>query len=99
MSMLSTRAVLLFCAAAFCVVPVDSAQFYNDWAAAHFSDLPSQSGPFADADQDGQTNLVEFAFGTDPRLAGDFQGLVIPRFASANGTLGVEVLERQGHQP
>src|SRR5207249_8370986 len=68
MFILFTRIALLFCTTGFCVY---GAQFYNDWAAAHFNDLPGQSGPLADPDQDGQTNIVEFAFGTDPRLAGD----------------------------
>src|SRR5205814_2488105 len=44
------------------------------------------------------TNLVEFAYGTDPRVPGDFQGLVTPRFAGTNGILGVEVWQHQGHQ-
>ncbi len=43
----------------------------GDWNQEHFT--PEElldadlSGPFADADSDGAVNLVEFAFGTDPR--------------------------------
>ena len=40
---------------------------YNDWAAANFADIPAQSGVLADPDGDGEANLIEFAFGTDPR--------------------------------
>src|SRR5438309_3632136 len=98
MFLLFTRVGLFFCVLVV-VLQADGASFYNDWAAPRFSDIPSQSGPFADPDQDGQTNLVEFAFGTDPRVAGDFHDLIVPRFASANGALAVEVLERQGRQP
>jgi Protein of unknown function (DUF1565) len=81
---------------------VAGAQYYNDWAALHFSDIPAQSGATNDPDGDGQPNLVEFAFGTDPRVADGQTGSVNPVFGSAGGTNGtfiVELLEREGHQP
>jgi hypothetical protein len=91
--------VLVFLSSVF---PAVGAQFYNDWAASHFSDIPGQSSPTNDPDGDGQVNLVEFAFGTDPRAPGGIAGAVTPQFGSANGTNGiftVQILEREGHQP
>jgi hypothetical protein len=79
--------------------PSSAAEFYTNWAAAHLSDMPVQSSPLADPDHDGEANLVEFAFGTDPQVAGDFHGLIIPRWGTTNGVFGVEVLERACHQP
>ena len=79
-----------------------AAQFYNDWATNHFSDLPAQSGWTNDPDGDGEINLIEFAFGTDPRVGDGMGGAVLPRFGSVSGTNGtftVEILERAGHQP
>ena len=78
------------------------AQFYNDWAAANFSDIPAQSSLTNDPDGDGELNLIEFAFGTDPRAASGIAGAINPVFGLANGTNGifsVEILERAGHQP
>ena len=84
------------------IFAANGAQFYNDWAATNFSDVPSQSSITNDPDGDGEMNLTEFAFGTDPRAAGGITGAVNPVFGSANGTNGifsVEILERAGHQP
>lgn len=39
---------------------LSGSQFYTNWAAARFSDIPEQSGPLADPDLDGERNLVEF---------------------------------------
>jgi hypothetical protein len=36
------------------------------WQVRHFGENGSQASPAADADGDGQANLLEFAFGTDP---------------------------------
>ena len=92
-----------FCAAMLVMVnSVLGAQFYNDWATNHFSDLPAQSGWSNNPDGDGEINLVEFAFGTDPRAAGGITGAITPQFGSktgTNGTFTVEILERAGHQP
>jgi hypothetical protein len=82
--------------------PLNGAQFYTNWAAAHFSDIPAQSGPLLDADSDGEANLVEFAFGTDPRAGGGIAGAVQPLSGGTSGTnavFQVEILEREGHQP
>ncbi len=79
-----------------------SAEFYNQWAASRFADLPSQSGPYYDPDGDGESNVVEFAFGTDPRAGGGTTGALNPLFGATDGTNGVfavEMLERGGHQP
>jgi Pel9A-like, right handed beta helix region len=95
------RASLLF-AAVLLTCSARGAQFYNDWAAAHFSDIPSQSGTTNDPDGDGEPNIVEFAFGTDPRSGGGITDAVTPVFGSCSGTNGlftVEILEREGHQP
>jgi len=78
------------------------AQFYNDWAAAHFSDIPAQSGTTNDPDGDGESNLTEFAFGTDPRVADGIAGAMTPisgALPETNGVFRVEILEREGHQP
>src|SRR5262245_56215643 len=94
-----TSALIVFLLSLF---PALSAQFYNDWAAVHFNDIPAQSGATNDPDGDGEMNVVEFALGTDPRVAGNSEGAVTPRFGSTSGTNGtftVELLEREGHQP
>ena len=57
---------LILCWFACAPARLNAAQFYNDWAATHLANSPGQTGPLADPDQDGETNLVEFAFGTDP---------------------------------
>jgi hypothetical protein len=81
---------------------VAGAQFYTDWSASQFSDLPAQSGPTNDPDGDGELNLVEFAFGTNPRSPGGSSGAVTPiisQAAATNNAFTLEVLEREGHQP
>jgi hypothetical protein len=81
---------------------LEGAQFYTNWADAHLSDIPAQSGPLSDPDQDSEANVVEFAFGTDPRVAGGITGAVQPVFGgtdASNATFAVEILEREGHQP
>jgi hypothetical protein len=95
---LNSLALALFLSGAIHAI---GAQFYNDWAATNFSDIPAQSGLTNDPDNDGEMNLVEFAFGTDPRAGGGITGAINPIFGSANGTNGifsVEVFEREGHQ-
>src|SRR5262245_23338022 len=94
------RVALTFVAFFLCLFSTLSAQFYNDWAAAHFSDIPLQSGATNDPDGDGEVNVVEFAFGTDPRASDGLADAVTPRFGSASGSNGVftvELLEREGH--
>jgi Pel9A-like, right handed beta helix region len=84
------------------IFPATGAQFYNDWAAGHFADLPAQSGLTNDPDGDGEPNLVEFAFGADPRAAGGVAGAVAPQpgaIRGSNSLFSVEILEREGHQP
>src|SRR5712671_3359419 len=86
----------------FSPFPTIAGQFYNDWAAARFADIPAQGGLTNDPDGDGEINLVEFAFGTVPRAAGGITGAIHPLFGSADGTNGifsVEIFEREGHQP
>jgi hypothetical protein len=93
--------VLVFLAAAG-NFPAAGAQFYNDWAAQHFADIPAQSGTTNDPDGDGINNLFEYVFGTDPRAAGGIAGAVNPIFGSTSGTNGiysVEIFEREGRQP
>ncbi len=78
------------------------AEFYTNWVATHLSDIPAESGPLFDPDHDGEANLVEFAFGTDPRAGGGISGAVNPISGGMGGTnapFSVEVLEREGHQP
>lgn len=82
--------------------PSNAAQYYTNWAAAHFSSDPAQGDPLADPDGDGETNVVEFAFGTDPLAPGGIAGAVQPLSGGVSGTnavFQVEILEREGHQP
>ena len=82
--------------------PLNGAQFYTNWAAVHFSANPAQGDPLADPDLDGEVNLVEFAFGTDPLAGGGITGAMQPVFGGTSGTnavFQVEILEREGHQP
>src|ERR1017187_2862466 len=82
--------------------PLNGAQFYTNWAAAQFAGNPAQGDPLADPDSDGEANVVEFAFGTDPLASGGIAGAVQPLSGGASGTnavFQVEILEREGHQP
>ncbi len=82
--------------------PLNGAQFYTNWAAVYFSGNPALGDPLADSDSDGEANLVEFAFGTDPLAGGGIAGVVQPLSGGASGTnaaFQVEILEQQGHQP
>ncbi|MBB5039616.1 hypothetical protein [Prosthecobacter dejongeii] len=51
---------------------VEPAESFSDWQSRHFTlaelGQTAVSGPQADDDQDGISNLVEFAFGYDPRV-------------------------------
>lgn len=97
-----SAAGLVLGALALMQFPLDGSQYYTNWATAHFSDLPALSGPLSDPDQDGELNVVEFAFGTDPRAAGGIAGAVQPIAGGTGGTnaaFAVEILEREGHQP
>lgn len=80
----------------------DGSEFYSSWAAARFSDLPAQSAPLLDPDMDGEANLVEFAFGTDPRAADGLAGALTPSQVTVyetNSVMSVDVLEREGRRP
>jgi hypothetical protein len=97
-------AVFGFAIAALTLMPFPSlgAQYYTNWAAAHFSANPAQGDPLADPDGDGEPNVVEFAFGTDPLAPGGIAGAVQPLNGGVSGTnavFQVEILEREGHQP
>ena len=48
---------------------LDRAVTYQDWVAVHFpaADL-EMAGPNADPDSDGDSNLAEYALGSDPRV-------------------------------
>ena len=81
---------------------LSAAQYYNDWAASYLSANPAQAGASNDADGDGDPNLVEFAFGTNPTAPNPDTGEVIPQSGAAtgtNGTFSLAVFERAGHQP
>lgn len=61
---------------------------YDTWAAAHFTEAERQnlalSGPFADADNDGISNLEEYAYDGDPKISD--RG-ILPRAAIEGGYL------------
>jgi hypothetical protein len=100
----ASLAVFGFAIAALTLMPfpLNGAQFYTNWAAVHFSANPAQGDPLADPDLDGEVNLVEFAFGTDPLAGGGITGAMQPVFGGTSGTnavFQVEILEREGHQP
>jgi hypothetical protein len=85
------------------ILPISTraSEYYTNWAGAHLADIPALAGPLSDPDGDGEVNLIEFVFGTDPRSAGGITGSIFPRFGSPTGTNGVfsiDVLEREGHQ-
>jgi hypothetical protein len=82
-------------------VSLIAAQYYTNWAAAHFVN-PTQGDPQADPDSDGEPNVIEFAFGTDPLAPGGIPGAVQPLAGVVSGTnavFQVQILEREGHQP
>ena len=78
--------------------PLHAAEFYNDWAAAHLSSFPSQSGPTNDPDSDGVANLAEFAFGTDPVVSDGLGSAIVALPPQTNGVFQVEIFERAGHK-
>ena len=83
-------------------VPLNAAQYYTNWAAIHFSGNPAQGDPSLDPDSDGEPNVVEFAFGTDPLVPGGITGAVQPLNGGVSGTdtvFQVQIFEREGHQP
>jgi hypothetical protein len=78
-----------------------ASQYYTNWVAAH-SLSSAQRDPLADPDTDGELNVVEFAFGTDPLVGGGIAGAVQPLNGGVSGTnavFQVVILEREGHQP
>ena len=82
--------------------PSNAAEYYTNWAAIHFSSNPALGDPLADPDGDGEPNVVEFAFGTDPLAPDGIAGAVQPLNGGVSGTnavFQVEILEREGHQP
>lgn len=85
-------------AAFLCLPRAGTAQFYADWATNHFADLPSQSGPLLDADLDRTTNLVEFTYGTDPRVVDSTAGSVMLRPDGTDGAIGVDLYQREGRR-
>lgn len=68
------------------------ARWQAGWFDADELDDPTLSGLFADADGDGLSNFIEYAFGTHPRLGGAVplaDGLGLPSFSlvEENGTV------------
>jgi surface-anchored protein len=74
---------------------------FAQWQATHFSgtelETAAISGPEADPDHDGMSNLVEFGFGYDPRMGSAIPiavGLGLPKMTTLKeGGLYFEVLE------
>jgi len=64
---------------------------YNQWLSDHFTGQelgsPAIVGPDADPDHDGAANVLEYAFGTDPREAGSDMALgrVTPEVVKVDG--------------
>ncbi len=58
---------------------------------------PAQANPLDDPDADGQSNLAEFTFGTDPLSGNTAAGLPLtPLAINPDGTTTVEVLLAAG---
>ncbi|MEY4490166.1 MAG: hypothetical protein RIQ79_2674, partial [Verrucomicrobiota bacterium] len=86
--------------AAFLPASAAAAEVYADWVKAYLADLPAQGSPLADPDGDGVVNLVEYAFGSDPRVGDGVGNGVISSLASTGaGVFTVEILERAGRRP
>jgi surface-anchored protein len=74
---------------------------FAEWQATHFSgtelETAAISGPEADPDHDGMSNLIEFGFGYDPRIGTSIPiaaGLGLPKMTTLEeGGLYYEVLE------
>src|SRR5882724_3121694 len=91
--------VLVSCSPALSLMPVNAAEFFNDWATNNLSSVPSQSGPNDDPDGDGTPNLTEYVFGTDPLVPDCASDAIVTLFGGTNGFYGVETFERAGHRP
>ena len=89
----------ILCLLVLSLSPLHAAEYFNDWAAAHLSTVPAQSGPNDDPDYDGAPNLAEFAFGTDPLVGAGLGSAILPRLDEPDGVFGVEVFEQAGHRP
>ncbi len=70
---------------------VPAASGFGVWLSANFTPAetgnPAVSGPNADPDRDGTPNLLEYAFGGDPKNAADIRfGRVVPEVVKVAGT-------------
>jgi hypothetical protein len=89
----------VLCAVLFAAFRSGGAELYSSWTNSYFGDVPTESGPTNDPDSDAEINLLEFAFGTDPRSGtSSVLSLIIPHVDTTNGVYAVEVLEQRGHQ-
>ncbi|HIG27888.1 MAG TPA: hypothetical protein EYQ50_08855 [Verrucomicrobiales bacterium] len=69
-------------------------QKFEDWVSEHL--LPTdQNGLGHDPDQDGSSNFLEFAMGTDPTNATSFSKLEVRRSVSTESSLGIELIYRE----
>ncbi|HXT13689.1 MAG TPA: right-handed parallel beta-helix repeat-containing protein [Candidatus Angelobacter sp.] len=82
----------------FLLLTASASEHYSAWATNRFADIPTQAGISSDPDGDGQPNLVEFAFGTDPRVADETNVAIYP-LVGTNGIVSLNILEAAGHQP
>jgi surface-anchored protein len=72
----------------FHVLPLPQSPFQR-WQQETFGQTQGDAAPGADPDKDGQANLVEYAFGSNPKQPDDTAGARI-RFVKENGLALVE---------
>ena len=70
---------------------------YEHWAATALADVPAgQAGMLADPDADNLANLLEYAFGLDPRVADSTPPYSIEQYPLVSDILVVRYPEREG---
>src|ERR1041384_4021870 len=89
----------VLCAVLFAAFRAGGVESYSSGTNSYFGDVPTENGPTNDPDGDGEVNLLEFAFGTDPRSGtASVLNAITPRVDVTNGVYAVQILEQNGHE-